>query len=634
MLHVFAETYTNIYAQTTYTDTTLPDLLKTLETVQPQVTEAQKQLLSQLPPTNEISDVVSELPPDKAHGLDAFSAEAVKLIWSFFQYQFFQFVNLVWRTGIIPTAFLKGAIRLLPKGETQWKVGDWRPVTLLSFHYKVIARILASRLAVILPHLVPPQQAGFVKGRSTIDSVLLLLLIHDKLKREKVAGAFLKLDFSKAYDRLSHEYLWLLLERFGFGQGFIKLVKSLTIGATSAIYMEGLISPDILLLSASRINLEKSQLIQIGADQQPPEWVYQLRYQVIPRDQPIKYLGYWFASSASDTQLWSITLSSIKKRIAAWDDKVLSFEGRVILMNHILAAIPIYTLAVAKLKVAHFDQLRQILVSFVWAEKTHLVAWKLVQRNKELGGLGIRDFRHLQVAIFAKLVLRAITQDEKADWMWVFFSICKVQEVDQLAERLLLRKSVHTPRSSLANKLLKAWNKVQPQLRLTPTVEAFPSHISLRTALKLWCKSDQANYLYRLLTSAGIRYDWLEMVGRDSVTGTFAGSVVRFLSNFHRYSAGIGVLSEKMALHSRTYCLGCMVEIHFIYLVCIEGQDLVVEVYVTSILYREQISSYKISDYTMLVLSCRSGRPPTSRILLRTVDRDVEQSDGDAATAG
>ncbi|KAL3675353.1 hypothetical protein R1sor_025301 [Riccia sorocarpa] len=210
-------------------------------------------MLSQEPQTLELAEVVHSMPRNKAPGLDAFNIESVQTIWSFLQYPFSFFIHLFWESHILPELFSQGVIRLLPKHEIQQTLGDYRPITLLSIHYKIIAKLLALRLALILPTAVPQQQSGFVRGRSTLDNIYLLLAVHNRLKAKHQAAAFVQLDLDKVYDRLSHQAIWLILAKLGCGTRFIQLLKGLTIGATATIHSMG-----IRLLSPNRNNYTSS----------------------------------------------------------------------------------------------------------------------------------------------------------------------------------------------------------------------------------------------------------------------------------------------------------------------------------------------------------------------------------------
>ncbi|KAL3693052.1 hypothetical protein R1sor_006703 [Riccia sorocarpa] len=173
----------------------------------------------------------------------------------------------------------------------------------------------------------------------------------------KQAAAFVKIDLSNAYDRLNMRYLWLVLERTGCGRAFTKLVQGLMLGATASIYAEGYISQPIRLDSGAftvakglldlfckgtnnKINADKSQVMPIGARADLPDWVMGMEWQVLNRQQVIKYLGYPFSPEAPKVQVWTQVMNTLQRRLHSWDDKTLSFEGRVILLQVILTTIP------------------------------------------------------------------------------------------------------------------------------------------------------------------------------------------------------------------------------------------------------------------------------------------------------
>src|SRR5689334_16162792 len=78
--------------------------------------------------------------------------------------------------------------------------------------------MLTSRLALILPDLVAPNQAGFVKGRQAADVAMVLRSILAHASEHSTSGALVFLDQEKAYDRISHDYLSAVLDHFGFPQ--------------------------------------------------------------------------------------------------------------------------------------------------------------------------------------------------------------------------------------------------------------------------------------------------------------------------------------------------------------------------------------------------------------------------------
>ena len=87
----------------------------------------------------------------------------------------------------------------------------------------------------ILDEIVHPDQTHFVPGHTiqdTSDSKANLIC-----ERKKFAGPTISLDQSKAFDRLSHEYLFKLLH--GFGPQFIKLLNN---DIYSSVLVNGFVS--------------------------------------------------------------------------------------------------------------------------------------------------------------------------------------------------------------------------------------------------------------------------------------------------------------------------------------------------------------------------------------------------------
>jgi hypothetical protein len=138
---------------------------------------------------------------------------------------------------------------------------------MLTVVYKIIAKLLALRLKVLLPQLVNPQQTGFIPGRHILENVSLAWLAHDWVKATGHSALFLSLDFEKAFDRVNHEYLWNTMERLGFSALFILLVQSLLTHATSRVYVNGMFTSEIPLQRGVRQGCPLSPLVYAFATQ-------------------------------------------------------------------------------------------------------------------------------------------------------------------------------------------------------------------------------------------------------------------------------------------------------------------------------------------------------------------------------
>ena len=85
------------------------------------------------------------------------------------------------------------------------------PIALCNVIYKVISKVIASRLKPLLHMLISPEQSGYVERRQIIDCIILAHEIIHSLKHHKKAGMLLKIDLSKAFDKLSWIYIQKIL---------------------------------------------------------------------------------------------------------------------------------------------------------------------------------------------------------------------------------------------------------------------------------------------------------------------------------------------------------------------------------------------------------------------------------------
>lgn len=77
----------------------------------------------------------------------------------------------------------------------------------------------------VLPKIASNNQAGFVKGRSIIENVLLAQeIIRDINKRNQHINVMVKLDMTKAYNRVSWIYLTKVLRKFRFSEVLVDMV--------------------------------------------------------------------------------------------------------------------------------------------------------------------------------------------------------------------------------------------------------------------------------------------------------------------------------------------------------------------------------------------------------------------------
>lgn len=124
----------------------------------------------------------------------------------------------------LPDSLRSALITLILKhNKSPTNCTSYRPISLLNTDAKIITKVMAGRLELVLPTVISPDQNGFVKNRQVFHNVRRVLnLIHEREGAPDTA--ILSLD---AFDRVEWNYLFDVLSRFGFGNYFRKWIEIL-----------------------------------------------------------------------------------------------------------------------------------------------------------------------------------------------------------------------------------------------------------------------------------------------------------------------------------------------------------------------------------------------------------------------
>eukprot|EP00268_Persea_americana_P057841 TRINITY_DN6958_c1_g1_i1.p1 TRINITY_DN6958_c1_g1~~TRINITY_DN6958_c1_g1_i1.p1 ORF type:complete len:168 (+),score=22.95 TRINITY_DN6958_c1_g1_i1:1084-1587(+) len=109
-------------------------------------------------------------------------------------------------------------ITLTAKNSGATCIEDFHPISLIGSIYKILAKVLATRLQKVLPNLITINQGAFVKGRQILDGVLIANEFIHSRNLEKKPGLICKLGLEKAYDMVDWDFLQYLICQMGFGQ--------------------------------------------------------------------------------------------------------------------------------------------------------------------------------------------------------------------------------------------------------------------------------------------------------------------------------------------------------------------------------------------------------------------------------
>ncbi|KAK2454307.1 hypothetical protein QL285_001883 [Trifolium repens] len=442
----------------------------------------------------EIEDVVSSCDGNKSPGPDGFNFAFVKTFWSMLKGEVRILFDQFHGNACLPQGLVSYFITLIPKVARPSSLGEFRPISLLGCLYKLIAKVLAARLAKVMDSLVATTQSAFIKGRNLVDGVMVINEVIDLAKKLGRPCLIFKVDFEKAYDSVDWGFLEYMLRRFGFGGKWIDWIKACVFSGNLSVLVNGSptseiniqrglkqgdpLAPFLFLLVAEgfaglmrsavekslfkgfhvgsgsvvvshlqyaddticvgeaslenlwtlkailrgfelasglKVNFWKSSLMGVNV---PPSFLemacgfLNCKRGVIP----FSYLGLPVGANPRRCATWEPLLDQLRKRLLSWGNRYVSLGGRIVILNSVLNAIPIFYLSFMKLPAMVLKKIVRIQREFLWGglkggRRICWVSWKEICKPRNQGGLGVREVGKVNLSLLIKWRWRLLNRD-------------------------------------------------------------------------------------------------------------------------------------------------------------------------------------------------------------------------------
>ncbi|CAJ2631177.1 unnamed protein product [Trifolium pratense] len=416
---------------------------------------------------DEVRDVVWNSDGNKCPGPDGFNFNFLKACWDTLKGDIMDFVHDFHSNAILPKAITASFLALIPKKDNPQTLYDYRPICLVGSLYKIISKVLATRLKKVLGNLISKCQSAFLPNRQILDGVLVVNELIDLAKRKKDKCLLLKVDFERAYDTVNWDYLSFMMKRMGFSQGWMKWMRACVFNSSMSVLVNGSptedfsvskglrqgdpLSPFLFLIAAEGLARLMQKAVDIGSfHSYKVSDALQFHTLQFADDTIMIGEGNWDNLWTLKTVLRSFELVSglkvnfFKSKLYGinLEDSFLEaassflfcevdsipfrFLGipvganprrkiTVTLINSVLSSLPLYFFSFFKAPVCVLKELVNIQRKFLWGgssenKKICWVSWDTICLPKEKGGLGIKNLNLFNQALLSKWKWRGICE--------------------------------------------------------------------------------------------------------------------------------------------------------------------------------------------------------------------------------
>eukprot|EP00253_Pinus_taeda_P033452 PITA_33452 len=224
-------------------EATIGEVIRTAQCFPRFVEEGEAEELSIPISKEEVEAAMKIMAKDKSPGPDGWTIELFLFFFDLIGSEITDVVEESRQKGEVYNPFNSTFLALIPKKDDPENFEDFRPISLCNCIYKIIAKVIAIRIVPILSRNISMEQFGFLNGRQIHKAIGVAQEVLHSVRQKKKKGVVLKIDLSKAYDRINWIYLRLLLTHLGFNYSFISWIMGCISNVSYAVLINGAASP-------------------------------------------------------------------------------------------------------------------------------------------------------------------------------------------------------------------------------------------------------------------------------------------------------------------------------------------------------------------------------------------------------
>jgi hypothetical protein len=187
----------------------------------------------------EVKAAVWDCDSYKSPGPDGVNVGFYKDFWGDLRGDVMRFISEFHRNGKLSKGLNSTFIALIPKIDSPQRLNDFRPISLVGSLYKILAKVLANRLRLVIGSVISEAQTAFVKDRQILDGILIANEVVDEARKSRKELMLFKVDFEKAYDSVDWGYLDAVMGNMAFPPLWRKWMRECVCTATASVLVNG-----------------------------------------------------------------------------------------------------------------------------------------------------------------------------------------------------------------------------------------------------------------------------------------------------------------------------------------------------------------------------------------------------------
>lgn len=175
----------------------------------------------------EIQEIIKNLPKNKSPGTDGITYEFYKKFNNEISNDLMNLITNIELNEKLPESTRTSRIKLIYKGGNPKQIKNYRPISLLNTEYKIIAKIIASRMKNLLMEIIPNEQKAGVNERRIEHihyNIEAAINLTKEMKRKMI---IMTIDQQKAFDKINHNYIFKVMKKMKIPENIIKWITIL-----------------------------------------------------------------------------------------------------------------------------------------------------------------------------------------------------------------------------------------------------------------------------------------------------------------------------------------------------------------------------------------------------------------------